>query len=164
MKLPSEFEARTLEWMGEETYRALEAALQTEPPVSIRVNRTKWSGEVAGEPVLWASAGVYLSQRPTFTFDPLFHAGCYYVQEASSMFVEQVLRTYITGPVVMLDLCAAPGGKSTHARSVLPVGRFIYRNGPLLHSIRCFMLVAIMCKKHLPCLWNRYYALILPDL
>ena len=51
MKLPSEFEARTLEWMGEETYRALEAALQTEPPVSIRVNRTKWSGEVAGEPV-----------------------------------------------------------------------------------------------------------------
>ena len=41
MKLPSEFEARTLEWMGEETYRALEAALQTEPPVSIRVNRTK---------------------------------------------------------------------------------------------------------------------------
>ena len=122
MKLPSEFEARTLEWMGEETYRALEAALQTEPPVSIRVNRTKWSGEVTGEPVLWASAGVYLSQRPTFTFDPLFHAGCYYVQEASSMFVEQVLRTYITGPVVMLDLCAAPGGKSTHVRSVLPVG------------------------------------------
>ena len=112
MKLPSEFEARTLEWMGEETYRALEAALQTEPPVSIRVNRTKWSGEVAGEPVLWASAGIYLSQRPTFTFDPLFHAGCYYVQEASSMFVEQVLRTYITGPVVMLDLCAAPGGKT----------------------------------------------------
>ena len=38
------------------------------------------------------------AQRPTFTFDPLFHAGCYYVQEASSMFVEQVLRTYITGP------------------------------------------------------------------
>ena len=128
MKLPSEFEARTLEWMGEETYRALEAALQTEPPVSIRVNRTKWSGEVAGEPVLWASAGVYLSQRSTFTFDPLFHAGCYYVQEASSMFVEQVLRTYITGPVVMLDLCAAPGGKSTHARSVLPVGSLLVAN------------------------------------
>ena len=114
--------------MGEETYRALEAALQTEPPVSIRVNRTKWSGEVAGEPVLWASAGVYLSQRSTFTFDPLFHAGCYYVQEASSMFVEQVLRTYITGPVVMLDLCAAPGGKSTHARSVLPVGSLLVAN------------------------------------
>lgn len=128
MKLPSEFEARTLEWMGEETYRALEAALQTEPPVSIRVNRTKWSGEVTGEPVLWASAGVYLSQRPTFTFDPLFHAGCYYVQEASSMFVEQVLRTYITGPVVMLDLCAAPGGKSTHVRSVLPVGSLLVAN------------------------------------
>ena len=126
MKLPSEFEARTLEWMGEETYRALEAALQTEPPVSIRVNRTKWSGEVAGEPVLWASAGVYLSQRPTFTFDPLFHAGCYYVQEASSMFVEQVLRTYITGPVVMLDLCAAPGSNCrTHHLLWTP---FLYRS------------------------------------
>ena len=77
MKLPSEFEARTLEWMGEETYRALEAALQAEPPVSIRVNRTKRNEKVTGEPVPWADAGVYLSQRPTFTFDPLFHAGCY---------------------------------------------------------------------------------------
>ena len=112
MKLPSEFEARTLEWMGEETYRALEAALQTEPPVSIRVNRTKWSGEVAGEPgTLGICRGLFIATAH-FTFDPLFHAGCYYVQEASSMFVEQVLRTYITGPVVMLDLCAAPGGKT----------------------------------------------------
>ena len=93
MKLPSEFEARTLGWMGEETYRALETALQTEPPVSIRINRNKWDKEVPGEPVPWSSTGGYLSQRPTFTFDPLFHAGCYYVQEASSMFVEQVLRT-----------------------------------------------------------------------
>lgn len=128
MKLPSAFEARTLEWMGEESYRALEAALQTEPPVSIRVNRAKRNQEVAGEPVPWSSMGVYLSQRPTFTFDPLFHAGCYYVQEASSMFVEQVLRTYVTEPVVMLDLCAAPGGKSTHARAVLPAGSLLVAN------------------------------------
>lgn len=128
MKLPSEFEARTLGWMGEETYRALETALQTEPPVSIRINRNKWDKEVPGEPVPWSSTGGYLSQRPTFTFDPLFHAGCYYVQEASSMFVEQVLRTYVDKPVVMLDLCAAPGGKSTHARSVLPVGSLLVAN------------------------------------
>ena len=128
MKLPSEFEARSLEWMGEETYRALEAALQTEPPISIRVNRNKWDEEVTGVCVPWSFTGLYLPKRPTFTFDPLFHAGCYYVQEASSMFVEQVLRTYVTEPVVMLDLCAAPGGKSTHARSVLPEGSLLVAN------------------------------------
>ena len=65
----------------------------------------------------------------TFTFDPLFHAGCYYVQEASSMFVEQALKQYIgETPSVMLDLCAAPGGKSTHARSVLPEGSLLVAN------------------------------------
>lgn len=128
MKLPSEFEARSLEWMGEETYHALEAALQTEPPISIRVNRNKRDEEVTGACVPWSSTGLYLSKRPTFTFDPLFHAGCYYVQEASSMFVEQVLRTYVNEPVVMLDLCAAPGGKSTHARSVLPEGSLLVAN------------------------------------
>ncbi|MDE5677814.1 rRNA cytosine-C5-methyltransferase [Phocaeicola sp.] len=128
MKLPSEFESRTLEWMGEDTYRALESALQAEPPVSIRVNRAKCGKELSGEPVPWASSGIYLPRRPSFTFDPLFHAGCYYVQEASSMFVEQVLRTYVTAPVVMLDLCAAPGGKSTHARSLLPEGSLLVAN------------------------------------
>lgn len=65
--------------------------------------------------VPWSSEGVYLDERLTFTFDPLFHAGCFYVQEASSMFVEQALRQYIKEPAIMLDLCAAPGGKSTHA-------------------------------------------------
>ncbi|WP_300851749.1 rRNA cytosine-C5-methyltransferase, partial [uncultured Bacteroides sp.] len=71
----------------------------------------------------------YLSRRPTFTFDPLFHAGCYYVQEASSMFVEQALRQYMsTAPVVALDLCAAPGGKSTHVRSLLPEGSLLVAN------------------------------------
>ena len=78
--------------------------------------------------VPWASDGYYLDERLTFTFDPLFHAGCYYVQEASSMFVEQVLRQYVESPVVMLDLCAAPGGKSTHARSVLPEGSLLVAN------------------------------------
>ena len=45
-----------------------------------------------GEAVPWTQYGYYLYQRPSFTFDPLFHAGCYYVQEASSMFMEQVLK------------------------------------------------------------------------
>lgn len=128
MNLPSEFAERTRALLGEETYQALEVALQTEAPVSIRVNRSKRDSDAEGERVPWSSMGVYLSRRPTFTFDPLFHAGCYYVQEASSMFVEQALRTYVSEPVVMLDLCAAPGGKSTHARSVLPAGSLLVAN------------------------------------
>lgn len=128
MNLPSEFAERTRALLGEETYQALEVALQTEAPVSIRVNSAKRDADAEGERVPWSSMGVYLSHRPTFTFDPLFHAGCYYVQEASSMFVEQALRTYVSEPVVMLDLCAAPGGKSTHARSVLPAGSLLVAN------------------------------------
>lgn len=136
MKLPSAFIERTRALMGNETYRALEAALQAETPVSIRVNRSKIRLEVTGEPVLWASCGTYLSRRPAFTFDPLFHAGCYYVQEASSMFVEQVLRTFVTQPVMMLDLCAAPGGKSTHARSLLPEGSLLVANEVMRNRVQ----------------------------
>ena len=66
--------------------------------------------------IQWSEYGYYLSQRPSFTFDPLFHAGLYYVQEASSMFLEEVLRQTvdISQPLKVLDLSAAPGGKSTH--------------------------------------------------
>lgn len=128
MNLPSEFAERTRSLMGEENYHLLESALQGEAPVSIRANSEKCIEPVGGEPVPWSSSGVYLKARPTFTFDPLFHAGCYYVQEASSMFVEQVLKTYVNEPVVMLDLCAAPGGKSTDARSVLPEGSLLVAN------------------------------------
>jgi 16S rRNA C967 or C1407 C5-methylase (RsmB/RsmF family)/NOL1/NOP2/fmu family ribosome biogenesis protein len=128
MILPAEFAERTLRLMGEENYRALEAALGEEPSVSIRVNRAKRDVEPEGRRVPWSTEGIYLQRRPTFTFDPLFHAGCYYVQEAGSMFVELALRTYVDRPVVMLDLCAAPGGKSTHARSVLPEGSLLLAN------------------------------------
>src|ERR1043165_7609018 len=71
--------------------------------------------------VPWAKYGYYLSSRPSFTFDPLFHTGCYYVQEASSMFLEQVLKQTIdlSKPLRVLDLCAAPGGKSTHILSLI---------------------------------------------
>jgi len=69
----------------------------------------------------WTETGYYLSQRPSFTFDPLFHAGCYYVQEASSMFLEQALRQTLdlSRPLKVLDLCASPGGKSTHIQSLI---------------------------------------------
>ena len=79
----------------------------------------------------WCKEGFYLEGRPQFTFDPLFHAGYYYVQEASSMFVTHVLRQLVKEPVEMLDLCAAPGGKSTAARSVLPEGSTLVSNEPI---------------------------------
>ena len=92
-------------------------AHQNEPsPVSIRLNPFKKSDLKPGERVPWCDNGFYLDIRPSFTFDPLFHAGCYYVQEASSMFIDTILRHIRpdkTEPVKILDLCAAPGGKST---------------------------------------------------
>ena len=128
MNLPQAFIERTRQLLGDEQYPLFEQALGTEVPVSIRPNRMKCNLPVAGEPVPWAPSGIYLEKRPTFTFDPLFHAGCYYVQEASSMFVERVLREYVQEPVVMLDLCAAPGGKSTLCRSALPEGSLLVAN------------------------------------
>lgn len=129
MNLPQAFIDRTRQLLGKTTYASFEEALGIETPVSIRPNRTKTDKPVVGEAVPWASSvGFYLENRPTFTFDPLFHAGCYYVQEASSMFVERVLREYVHEPVVMLDLCAAPGGKSTLCRSVLPEGSLLVAN------------------------------------
>ena len=128
MNLPQAFIERTRQLLGEDQYPQFEEALRIEVPVSIRPNHTKCDKPVKGEPVPWASSGMYLENRPTFTFDPLFHAGCYYVQEASSMFVERVLHEYVEAPVVMLDLCAAPGGKSTLCRSALPEGSLLVAN------------------------------------
>jgi len=86
------------------------------PPVSIRINSRKISLPVTHTPVPWTSTGYYLDERPSFTLDPIFHGGGYYVQEASSMFLEQVFIQSADQKTSLnvLDLCAAPGGKSTH--------------------------------------------------
>ena len=134
MDFPDDFIIRTKQWLGNE-YCQLEKALQEEEvPVSIRINPFKPSMPVAGyEKVKWCETGYYLPSRPSFTYDPLFHAGSYYVQEASSMFLEQVIKQYISEPIVCLDLCAAPGGKSTHLLSVLPETSLIVSN-EVIHS------------------------------
>lgn len=94
----------------------------------IRQNRAKSQAQ-CGQPIGWnAPDGAYLDERPNFTLDPLMHAGCYYVQEASSQFVTHVLRTLVHEPVTALDLCAAPGGKSTAMISVLPEGSHLASN------------------------------------
>jgi 16S rRNA C967 or C1407 C5-methylase (RsmB/RsmF family)/NOL1/NOP2/fmu family ribosome biogenesis protein len=78
----------------------------------------------------WSSYGYYLPERPAFIFDPLIHAGAYYVQEASSMFVEQALTqtTDVSQPLRILDLCAAPGGKSTLLQSLISADSLLVSN------------------------------------
>ncbi|MEA4840915.1 MAG: rRNA cytosine-C5-methyltransferase [Bacteroidales bacterium] len=131
MVLPEAFVKQIRELSGDES-DALIAALEQPVPVSVRYNPFKNSENPRTDPVLWSSTGVYLKERPAFTFDPLLHAGCYYVQEASSMFLEQALREAlrISGgdAVRMLDLCAAPGGKSTLAASILPKDSLLVAN------------------------------------
>ena len=119
MTLPAPFEQSMRQLLGDD-YEAFRSALLGEAAVSIRLNRGKCASTPAYEPVPWATDGYYLEERPAFTFDPLLHAGCYYVQEASSMFVEQAVRQHLRHARVALDLCAAPGGKSTLLRSLLP--------------------------------------------
>lgn len=130
MNLPLSFTEQVRAWLGEAEARCLLDALQTPPLVSVRLNPDK-PGVAAGgdDPVPWCPQGFYLDERPVFTLDPLLHAGGYYVQEASSMFLHHVLTRHAgTSPVRMLDLCAAPGGKSTLACSALPAGSLLVAN------------------------------------
>ena len=77
----------------------------------------------------WCETGIFLNERPSFTLDPIFHSGAYYVQEASSMFVEQAFRqTEQAKNRIVLDLCGAPGGKSTHLLSLLDSSDLLVSN------------------------------------
>ena len=141
---------------GEERFERFMQALDEESPVSIRLNPKRMKDTSKSnhnyplsilysqlKEVPWCRNGYYLKQRPNFTFDPLLHAGCYYVQEASSMFLDEVLRQHLPSltagkglqtidnrPLAGLDLCAAPGGKSTLLRAALPEDSVLYSNEP----------------------------------
>ena len=131
IELSKDFIERTKALFGEERYGIFEEALNDAPSVSVRYNVQKYSDAEIVNPVPWATNAEYLDNRPFFTGDPLFHAGCYYVQEASSMFLEQAVKQYVDGPVRALDLCAAPGGKTTHLLSMLPEGSLLVSNEPM---------------------------------
>ena len=139
MQLPADFTALMRQQWGEEISSSLcESLSSTEPSVSVRLNRAKLGDgksdlafQSSAERVPWCPDAYWLSARPAFTFDPLLHAGAYYVQDASSMFLAQVVRQHVSAPSVVLDLCAAPGGKSTLLRGLLPDGSLLVSNEPI---------------------------------
>ena len=118
------------EELGAERSSKVLEGLEREPLVSVRVNPFKMTleglrehfGAIAGEAVEWAAGeAFYLTERPSFTLDPVFHAGGYYVQEASSIYVGGLFDKAVEGLAEprVLDLCAAPGGKTTQILSHL---------------------------------------------
>ena len=175
MQLPEDFIRQTKSLMGEDRFNRFMGAFDEEPPTSIRLNPKLISGvrpqtkvfDAGARPqvavdlgawpqrrVPWCEEGYYLEGRPQFTFDPLFHAGCYYVQEAASMFVTHVLRSLFPdlsacvpsetsdqrpGALFTLDLCAAPGGKSTAMRSVLPADSILVSNEPIANRAQILL-------------------------
>lgn len=147
LKLPIDFENNMKSHLGLE-YEDFLTALNTESPTSIRINNFKNSlkGLSLLEKVSWTDYGYYLEQRPSFTFDPHFHAGHYYVQEASSMFLEQAIKQTIDldQSIMALDMCAAPGGKSTHINSLLSSDSLLISNEVI--ATRASILVENMTK------------------
>lgn len=132
MKLPPDFITSIRLLLGNESETLL-TALDKDAPVTVRLNPQKAARNPMtfiqpASRVPWSDWGYYLAERPAFTFDPLFHGGYYYVQEASSMFVEQVARQLVKQPVCCLDLCGAPGGKSVSLLSALPEGSLLVSN------------------------------------
>ena len=135
MNLPQDF----IDWaraaLGD-SFEDFVSSLSSAPSVSVRLNGVK-SSEIKDEllsslpvdcAVPWCPGGYYLQSRPSFTLDPLLHAGAYYVQEASSMIVSHLVRQFVTESVRFLDLCAAPGGKSTLLLDALPEGSLLVSN------------------------------------
>ena len=159
--IPQAFQQQMCALLGDNEAGALCTALSSgNTPTSIRTNPFKPlkdgeclfapvdNGELLSDiavpptlrPVPWCSSGSYLSERPTFAHDPLWHAGAYYVQEAASMFIAQAYKVIESthadeatkgNPLKMLDLCAAPGGKSTLWRSLLPDDALLVANEPI---------------------------------
>ena len=142
--IPEDFKTMLRDLTGCEANLLLEA-LEQPPLTSVRLNRRKNVTDFPGSsPVAWCESGLYLEKRPEFIFDPLLHAGAYYVQDASSMIYETVVKRllphfysdyspssptpYSYAPLNILDLCAAPGGKTTAIINAIPDGCRIVAN------------------------------------
>lgn len=137
MQLPEKFLQSLSGIQGYDAASFEAVHLAADQVTSIRTNTAKIHSprellfnDLIGTKVPWCATGYYLDARPSFTFDPLWHAGCYYVQEASSMFVEQALKQAVdlSQDIKVLDLCAAPGGKSTLIQSLITPGSVLVCN------------------------------------
>ncbi|MDE7414457.1 MAG: hypothetical protein K2N05_11830 [Muribaculaceae bacterium] len=136
--LPQEFIEEMKLLLPEEADALLEA-LNRAPEVSIKINRHKGvdatSLDFSGlSEVKWCDSGFYLPERPRFTLDPLLHAGAYYVQDASSMIYETIMKGIMpmafdtARTPAVIDLCAAPGGKTTSMINAVAPGVFVVAN------------------------------------
>ncbi len=121
MNLPEAFIEQLRGLLPDEWEALADAITSSEPSVAVRVNAARGAVVPDGaRRVPWCGQGYYLDNRSSFTFDTDWHAGRYYVQDASSMFIAHVIDSLIHAPVRYLDLCAAPGGKTTAAIQALP--------------------------------------------
>lgn len=138
VKLPEEF-LKQMKQLLVKDYDKFCQAMNGTPETSIKINRRKCNdvkelGYENLQPVKWCSSGFYLQERPLFTANPLLHAGVFYVQDASSMIYEEVIHKIM--PTLLdtssrpriLDLCAAPGGKTTSIINSLPDDSFVVAN------------------------------------
>ncbi|OUO37492.1 hypothetical protein B5F83_04500 [Muribaculum sp. An289] len=136
--IPDAFVRYLTDVAGHEKASVAVASLSSLPCTSIRVNPSKFAGaDNAGyryRPVPWSRFGAILENRPVFTLDPYFHAGAYYVQDISSMFIGHAFSAILGDsglggcPLKILDLCAAPGGKTTDLASRMPEGSLLVAN------------------------------------
>ena len=159
MPLPESFLSRMQNRLGAE-FPAFLQAMHEPPPVSLRLHPFKKGSRFQqNERVPWHPEGRYLPERPSFTLDPAFQAGAYYVQEASSMFLFEALRQTVdlNKNLRVLDLCAAPGGKSTLLLSAISSGSFLLANevikkriDPLQHNLTKWGLARTMISNHDP--------------
>ena len=134
MQLPELFVERMRRELGEQEAALLCEALVSEPSTSVRLNPWKMTTpQWSSDKVAWSRDGYSLHERPNFTLDPAFHAGAYYVQEASSQFAGYIMAQAVGGRercegLRVLDMCAAPGGKSTHYASLVGLSGLVVAN------------------------------------
>ena len=125
MLLPPEFTSLLTESVGESGAAAVLEALDGSPSVSVRMNPLKPLGQFPfpdAEPIPWSPYGWFLKDRPVFTLDPLFHAGCYYVQESSAMIVGHVFRQIpLEAGACVLDLLRAVRPRTSPHPSETPL-------------------------------------------
>lgn len=136
MILPLPFIERLNLQFGLDESLKFQEAIANDPKSAIRINPKKWKKNIETEKEIpWCSEGFFLAQKPSYTLDPLFHAGSYYPQDASSMFLKEAVNQIFADNknIKILDLCAAPGGKSTLLASWLNGEGYLVANEVIKH-------------------------------